>query len=126
MDMNAFNISATLNVFKLLAQPSLCLPHATISTFNQLPVPLNKAFGKYKNADIRAVVLDKDNCFAIPHQSTVHKPYEVNLIPFIVIIIIPHGYKAASQTSVCDWNSIHCLQEMYPKVSHKFKHPSNC
>ncbi len=77
MDMNAFNVSATLNVFKLLTRPSLCLPHATISTFNQLPVPLNSAFGRYKNVDIRAVVLDKDNCFAIPHSNEEHGPYEV-------------------------------------------------
>jgi len=26
--------------------------------------------------DIRAVVLDKDNCFAVPHENSVHKPYE--------------------------------------------------
>jgi len=77
MDMNAFNVSATLNILRLIVKPSLCLPHATISTFNQLPVPLNSAFGKYKNVDIRAVVLDKDNCFAIPHSNTVFEPYEV-------------------------------------------------
>lgn len=83
MDMNAFNVSATLNVFKLLTRPALCLPHATISTFNQLPVPLNSAFGKYKNVDIRAVVLDKDNCFAIPHSNEVYGPYEVRFcVPF--------------------------------------------
>lgn len=79
MDMNTFNVSATLNVFRLIAKPSLCLPHATVSTFNQLPVPLNQAFGKRKNVDIRAVVLDKDNCFAYPNENEVHKPYEVGL-----------------------------------------------
>ncbi|TVY20165.1 Mitochondrial phosphatidylglycerophosphatase GEP4, partial [Lachnellula arida] len=76
MDMSAFNVSATLNVFRLIARPTLCLPHATVSTFAQLPVPLNQAFGKYKNVDIRAVVLDKDNCFAYPHSDEVHKPYK--------------------------------------------------
>ena len=79
MDMNTLNISATLNVFRLLAKPTLCLPHATVSTFNQLPIPLNKAFGKYKNVDIRAVVLDKDNCFAYPNSNEIHKPYKVSL-----------------------------------------------
>jgi phosphatidylglycerophosphatase GEP4 len=77
MDMNAFNVSATVNIFRLLARPTLCLPHAIISTFNELPVPLSKAFERYKNVDIRAVVLDKDNCFAYPHSNTVHKQYEV-------------------------------------------------
>ncbi len=78
MDMNSFNVSATLNVFRLIARPTLCLPHATVSTFNQLPIPLNKAFGKYKNVDIRAVVVDKDNCFAYPDSNEVHKPYNVS------------------------------------------------
>lgn len=82
MDMSAFNVSATLNVFRLIARPTLCLPHATVSTFAQLPVPLNQAFGKYKNVDIRAVVLDKDNCFAYPHSNEVHKPYKVSYLFF--------------------------------------------
>lgn len=83
MDMNTFNVSATLNIFRLIARPTLCLPHATISTFDQLPIPLNQAFGKTTNgrdADIRAVVLDKDNCFAYPNKNEVHKPYEVGFI----------------------------------------------
>lgn len=73
------NISGTFNVFRLLMNPALCLPHHMISTFEQLPIPLTKAFaqpGSEKQADIRAVVLDKDNCFAIPYQSQVHKPYQ--------------------------------------------------
>ncbi|TKX24926.1 hypothetical protein C1H76_2879 [Elsinoe australis] len=40
----SLNLSGTLNVFKLLLNPSLCLPQATVSTFNDLPVPLSKAF----------------------------------------------------------------------------------
>ena len=78
MDMNTFNVSATLNIFRLLAKPTLCLPQATVSTFNQLPIPLNQAFGKYKNVDIKAVVLDKDNCFAYPNSNEIHKPYQVS------------------------------------------------
>lgn len=75
------NISGTLSAFKLLRDPSLCLPHHTISTFNHLPIPLSKAFvGQYggKTPDIRAVILDKDNCFASPHSNEVYKPYNVN------------------------------------------------
>ncbi|KAF1846978.1 HAD-superfamily phosphatase [Cucurbitaria berberidis CBS 394.84] len=72
------NISGTLNVFRLLRDPTLCLPQHTVSTFNHLPIPLSKAFkrdGKYgeKEVDIQAVVLDKDNCFAVPHTNEVHK-----------------------------------------------------
>jgi len=76
--MNKFNVSATLNIFRVLFRPSLCLPQATISTFNQLPIPVDKAFAaKYGKADIRAVVLDKDNCFAQPGKDEVYKEYEV-------------------------------------------------
>lgn len=76
MDMNSFNVSATLNVFRLIAKPALCLPHATIPTFQQLPIPLHKAFGKYQGVDIKAVVLDKDDCFAVSKSNSIHKPYE--------------------------------------------------
>lgn len=71
------NVSATLNFFRLIRQPSLCLPHATVPTFNDLPVPLTNAFGSLK-PDIRAVVLDKDNCFAVPKEHAVYKPYAVS------------------------------------------------
>ncbi|KAF2188967.1 HAD-superfamily phosphatase [Zopfia rhizophila CBS 207.26] len=73
------NISGTLNVFRLIRDPALCLPQHTVSTFNHLPIPLSKAFNPKdgeQQVDIRAVVLDKDNCFAIPHTNEVHKPYD--------------------------------------------------
>ena len=79
---SVMNISATLNVFKLFRDPGLCLPHATISNFNQLPIPLSKAFtlnGERQGPDIRAIVLDKDNCFAKPKENVVWKPYEVSI-----------------------------------------------
>ncbi|KAI5367798.1 Putative phosphatidylglycerophosphate phosphatase, HAD superfamily [Septoria linicola] len=72
------NVSATVNVLRLLFNPSLCLPHHTIATFDQLPVPLSQAFassGRDKKPDIRAVVLDKDNCFALPKTNVIHPPY---------------------------------------------------
>ena len=80
------NFSATLNVFRLIQNPSLCLPHASIPNFNHLPIPLSTAFvarhgGK---VDIRAVVLDKDNCFAKPKENAVHKLYEVGDLMFSI------------------------------------------
>jgi phosphatidylglycerophosphatase GEP4 len=73
-----FNLSGTLNAFRVLRDPSLCLPHHTVSTFNHLPVPLTfKSRTGEKDADIRAVVLDKDNCFAIPHENEVFGLYKV-------------------------------------------------
>jgi phosphatidylglycerophosphatase GEP4 len=82
------NLSASLNVFKLLAKPSLCLPHATVSTFDDLPIPLDKAFAtKGRLVDIRAVVLDKDDCFALPDHSEVYEPYKVNP-PCVLYVLI--------------------------------------
>lgn len=75
----AMNVSATVNVLRLLANPSLCLPHHTIPSFDQLPVPLSSAFASKhgeKKPDIRAVVLDKDNCFSIPKKNEVYGPYQ--------------------------------------------------
>jgi len=72
------NISGTFNIFRLLANPALCLPHHTVSTFDQLPIPLSAAFASKngeKKPDIRAVVLDKDNCFAVPKSNDIHKSY---------------------------------------------------
>ncbi|KAK7530848.1 mitochondrial PGP phosphatase [Phyllosticta citribraziliensis] len=77
--MREFNLSGTLNVLRLLRDPALCLPHYTCATFNNLPIPLSKAFPAQngeKDADIRAVILDKDNCFATPHTNHVYPKYK--------------------------------------------------
>ncbi|KAI6245763.1 Phosphatidylglycerophosphatase GEP4, mitochondrial [Erysiphe necator] len=79
--MNALNISATWNLFRLILQPNLCLPQAKIPTFAHLPVPLENAFvdsngQKRTDITIKAVILDKDNCFATPHTNYVHKSYQ--------------------------------------------------
>ncbi|POR36737.1 Uncharacterized protein TPAR_03037 [Tolypocladium paradoxum] len=72
-----FNLSASFNVTRLFFKPSLCLPHYSVSTFNDLPIPLDK--GPLKNgrkSNIRAVVLDKDDCFAYPDAKEVYEPYK--------------------------------------------------
>ncbi|TGZ83233.1 HAD-superfamily phosphatase [Ascodesmis nigricans] len=76
--MPYLNISATLNLLRSIKNPSLICPHYTISTFDQLSIPLSSAFRTPdgQEPDIRAVVLDKDNCFAVPHELTVYKEYE--------------------------------------------------
>ena len=72
------NLSASLNASRLLFKPGLCLPHHTVSTFNDLPIPLDKAFSQSsRKVDIRAVVLDKDDCFAVPDSNEVYEPYRV-------------------------------------------------
>ena len=72
------NINGFLNVFRCLASPSICLPHATVSTFNDLPIPLDKAFEARKGkSSIKVVVLDKDDCFAYPESNTVFESNQV-------------------------------------------------
>ncbi|KAG0124386.1 mitochondrial PGP phosphatase [Tuber indicum] len=70
--MAPFNLSATLNALRILKSPPLLCPHLTIPTFDHLPVPLSTAL----NADIRAVILDKDNCFAVPRAKEVYPAYK--------------------------------------------------
>ena len=74
------NLSGFFNVFRLIAKPSLCLPHATVSAFNDLPSPLEKAFERWsKKPIIKAVILDKDDCFAYPETNEIHPPYLVSV-----------------------------------------------
>ncbi|OWB80152.1 hypothetical protein B5S32_g4405 [[Candida] boidinii] len=68
------NISATLNVFRLFSNPELCLPHLVVPTFAQLPVPIS--IPGQKPDLIKAVVLDKDNCFAKAHDDKVWPEYK--------------------------------------------------
>ncbi|SCV01737.1 LAME_0G18162g1_1 [Lachancea meyersii CBS 8951] len=62
------NFSATVNVLRLFVNPKLCIPQTTIENFGQLPIPIGPS--------IKAVVLDKDNCFAYPHTNNVWSDYE--------------------------------------------------
>ncbi|KAL8288885.1 hypothetical protein RB597_000798 [Gaeumannomyces tritici] len=72
------NLSASVNIFKLIFNPALCLPHATVGTFNDLPLPLGRAFKRNDGSvvDIKAVVLDKDDCFAVPETNEVYVDYK--------------------------------------------------
>jgi hypothetical protein len=84
------NLSASLNIFKLISRPSLCLPHATVGSFHDLPVPLDRLFSKPgRSVDIRAVVLDKDDCFAYPEQSDVYDSYKVST--YLTCISVCHS-----------------------------------
>ena len=70
--MAPFNLSATLNALRILKSPTLLCPQLTIPTFDHLPIPLSTTL----KADIRAVILDKDNCFAVPHSKEVYPAYK--------------------------------------------------
>lgn len=71
--MQLFNASAVLNVSRLAYNPSLCLPHLAVESFDKLPIPLAIPG---KAANIKGIVLDKDNCFAKDHDDKVWPAYE--------------------------------------------------
>lgn len=75
------NLSGTLNAFRALASPRLLLPHHTVASFDLLPHPLHTALARADGAhpDIRAVVLDKDNCITVPDALELYRPYEVGI-----------------------------------------------
>ena len=62
-----FNLSATLNVVRLFKDPKLCIPSVKYANFNEMKLPFP--------GHIKAVVLDKDNCFAKPHDDKVYPEY---------------------------------------------------
>ncbi|KAF8421050.1 mitochondrial PGP phosphatase-domain-containing protein [Tirmania nivea] len=76
--MIGFNLSASLHAFRAIKTPTLLLPHHTVPSFDHLPYPFHRAFTRPNGThpDIRAVVLDKDNCFTIPHELEVYGPYK--------------------------------------------------
>lgn len=78
------NAPALLCALKTLRDPALCLPHATIPQLSHLPIPVSKGFTRYRPSlasekqqdsglepDIRAVILDKDNTFALANSNTI-------------------------------------------------------
>lgn len=70
--MQLFNASATLNASRLAYNPSLCLPHLTVTSFDKIPIPIRIPG---QDVQIRGVVLDKDNCFAKDHDDKVWPAY---------------------------------------------------
>lgn len=69
--MQLFNASAVANVHRVAYNPALCLPHLRVDSFDKLVFPL-----AIPGASIRAIVLDKDNCFAKDHDDKIWPAYQ--------------------------------------------------
>ena len=99
------NISATINALKLIVKPHLCLPHATVSTFDQIPIPFSKiltAANRGETPDIKFIVLDKDNCFAKPKENIIYEPYRVSALPMTIVTVLYQLYNVAlPNTDLC-------------------------
>lgn len=99
------NVSATLSAFKLLVKPGLCIPHATVPTFDSIPLPISRilaAANGGQEPDIRAIVLDKDNCFAKPKENAIYKPYSVcECHDTVKVPTIPPIFRGVNPTESC-------------------------
>lgn len=69
----SLNLSGVISAFRLVYNPAHFLPHLTIPTFKDLPIPLEIPGS---DAEIKVVLLDKDNCFAEPHANKVWPEYQ--------------------------------------------------
>lgn len=110
------NLSATLNVSRLLYNPSLCLPHITVKSFDQLVLPFT--IPTAPNVTIKGVVLDKDNCFAKDHDDKVWPEYEVCLLqsrPTNYIIVVLKPLSSITNSSPHTQQTWKKLKEIYPK-----------
>lgn len=82
VDLRNFNLSGTLGALSLIFRPAQCLPQAAVRNFNELPIPISKVFesdARFKNVNIRAVVLDKDDCFARPGETEIAAENKVRI-----------------------------------------------
>jgi phosphatidylglycerophosphatase GEP4 len=80
------NLSGTINTFRLLYAPRLARPHVVLNQFSELTFPLGQSIKAnvkrlhgvdVPEPDIRAVVIDKDNCISRPHALEVWPSYQV-------------------------------------------------
>lgn len=66
------NLSGTLNAWRAVMTPRIVRPHVVLGQFSDIAFPLSKCvaanvkerWGMDVQPDIRAVVIDKDNCIA--------------------------------------------------------------
>lgn len=107
----SLNLSATLNITRLLYNPGLCLPHITFKSFDQLALPFQ--IPTHPDVKIKGVVLDKDNCFAKDHDDKVWPDYDVcwsQCSHFTMILTISLGNVAETQVTLSTWAYTHCQQ----------------
>ncbi|CAO3595075.1 unnamed protein product [Absidia cylindrospora] len=64
------NFSGILNAFRLIASPSLAMPHIIVNDIREIPMESLKKHG------IKAMAYDKDNCLTVPYVSTIHPPFK--------------------------------------------------
>jgi phosphatidylglycerophosphatase GEP4 len=79
------NLSGTLNAWRAVTTPWLVRPHVVVPHFSDITLPLSKfisanvkgRWGIDVQPDIRAVVIDKDNCIAKAKSLDLVEEYKV-------------------------------------------------
>ncbi|KTW29681.1 HAD phosphatase, family IIIA [Pneumocystis carinii B80] len=75
------NIRAIIPCFSSLFNPSLLVPHLIINNFSQIPINISQTlklhFTHLSDSDIniKALILDKDNCITIPGDLNLYSSY---------------------------------------------------
>ena len=107
------NLSGTINTFRLFYHPKLSRPHVVLNQFSDLTFPLGKCIAsnvkrKYgvtiPEPDIRAIVLDKDNCIAKPHSLEIWSDYRV----CVHLVYLTEGYMAKAVRRIRRARNIDC------------------
>ncbi|KAG4306569.1 hypothetical protein PORY_000557 [Pneumocystis oryctolagi] len=77
------NIGAIIPCIRALFHPSLLVPHVTVESFAHIPYPLSNFLkNNIKHTfsdleiDIRALVIDKDNCISVPGKLELYSAYK--------------------------------------------------
>lgn len=82
-EKDRMNLSGTVNALRLLYAPRQFMPGVSVATFAQLPVPIPP---RKDGGEIKVVVLDKDNCFAVPHENRVFPDYMVSFCHWLLLV----------------------------------------
>ncbi|KAI8879281.1 HAD-superfamily phosphatase [Backusella circina FSU 941] len=68
--VQSLNVPGIINVFRLLWNPSLAVPHIIVNDIRAIN------YASLKQSNIKAIGFDKDNCLTEPYISTIYKPFE--------------------------------------------------
>ncbi|OBU00029.1 hypothetical protein VE01_01716 [Pseudogymnoascus verrucosus] len=132
VDLRTFNLSGTLSALSLLFRPSQCIPQAVVRNFNDLPLPLSRAFDndkRFGKVNIRAVVLDKDDCFARPGENEIAPEFKAQFTrlraayPHPSMLIVSNTAGTPSMDPDLTSSALLAAATSVPVLAHRTKKP---
>ena len=116
----AMNIPAVVYGLSCIFRPSRLRPTLTIEEFSEMPINIAEALQSSirerssddKKIDIRALVIDKDNCFAKPYATEVWPHYQARMtVPRKSVMYWPREGDMVSAQTTISWGSYpDCIQ----------------